>query len=321
MAANLEIIEGRASMMYAADDGLPWHKDGTSVETAVCYEEALELANMNWDVELQNISITNTSTDIGNYRASVRMTDNKVLGITTPSYKIIQNREVGAFLDSLYDDGKLLYSSAGVIDNGRTTMCWLLARLTQDMRIGDDLYGRFLLASWAHDGLHSARFDVTNVRVVCENTLTLATEAKALALIQHKGDVLGKMAKARELMRITDAKSQRFQQWLETLANTEVTPEQVTAVQEKLFGPLDEQTPTQRRTAIDSFLKIYNEEAGIFGNTAYSLATAITGYADHNTRVTQKSTRMTSFLIGTSAMTKMNGLKAVASVAKVPISI
>lgn len=320
MVANLEVVEGRVSMMYAADDGLPWHGEGTRVEAAVTYEEALELANMAWDVEQQKIRLVD-GPQIQRWRANVRTSDRKVLGITTPDYQIIQNKDVGAFMDSLYQDGKLLYSSAGVIDNGKAIICWLLARLTEDMRIRDDAYGRFLLASWSHDGTRSARFDVTNVRVVCENTLTIATGAAASALIRHTGDVAAKMETARKVLAISDEKSLRLQAWLNRLAETPVDETHVAMVQERVFGSLDDETPAQRRNAIEKFLAVYAEEASAVGQNAYALATAITGYADHKTRITKNSSRMASMLIGTAANTKAKGMRAVADVVRVPMKI
>ena len=52
MAHQIEIINGVASMAYASDRGLPWHGLGQAADTAMTSEEALRLANLDWNVEI-----------------------------------------------------------------------------------------------------------------------------------------------------------------------------------------------------------------------------------------------------------------------------
>lgn len=313
MVANLEMVNGKASMFYALDRGTPWHGEGTALETASGYEEAIAAAGIDWEVELRKIRVVDGSV-IPQYKAVVRLTDNKAVGVVGNDYKPIQNRDVFDFMDSLAQDGKLLYESGGSLNNGSTV--WMLARLTEDMRIGGDVYAQYLLGTTSHNATTSAAFYATSVRVVCENTLNMATNRRALAHVRHTGDVVDKLEKARAILAVTNESHRRMQEWLKRSAEVKVSDDSFTKVQEQLFGKLDDATPTQRRNAIELFQNIYKEEVDRNGETAYSLVNAVTGYGDHGIRVTKGGTRMGSMISGRSASFKKQGIAAVQELVK-----
>lgn len=314
MSANLEVVNGAARMFYAKDAGVPWHEDGTAVDTAVGYREALALAGMDWKTELRKVRLVDGA-QIPGYRATVRVEDNRPLGLVSPSYQIIQNSTAAEWLDSLYADGKLLFDTAGSIE-GKTLTLWMLARLTEDMRIGDDVFARYLLATWRHDGLMSLQVYATAVRVVCENTWNAAIGGRMLAAVRHAGNVANKLEAARAVLQITDAQHDRMLEWLKRANEVKVSEADVTAVQETLFGVLDDATPTQRRNAIDAFMAIYREEADRTGETAYALANTVMGYGDYKVRVTKNNSRMGTILFGQANAFKKQGLQEVAKLVR-----
>ena len=79
MAANVE------TMFYTREK--PWHGLGTRVITAPSSKEALQLAGLDWKVNQQPIYTENE--EIPGYKANVRSTDQKVLGVVTDRYRII----------------------------------------------------------------------------------------------------------------------------------------------------------------------------------------------------------------------------------------
>ena len=91
MAANVE------SMFYVRET--PWHGLGTKVQEAPDSKEALRLAGLDWKV-LQEPIRTAQGEAVPGYKANVRDVDRKVLGVVTDRYKVIQNEEAFAFVDS-----------------------------------------------------------------------------------------------------------------------------------------------------------------------------------------------------------------------------
>ena len=84
MAAEVE------TMFYTREK--PWHGLGTLVAEAPESREALRIAGLNWKV-LQEPVYTENDELIQGYKANVRDSDRKILGVVTDRYKVIQNEE------------------------------------------------------------------------------------------------------------------------------------------------------------------------------------------------------------------------------------
>ena len=66
------------NMMYTRT--VPWHGLGTRVDEAPTSADALRLAGLDWTVEQKNIQLCGGS-KVPGYKANVRSTDGKVLGV------------------------------------------------------------------------------------------------------------------------------------------------------------------------------------------------------------------------------------------------
>ncbi len=194
MAANVE------SMFYVRET--PWHGLGSKVTDAPCSKEALIMAGLNWDV-LQEPIYSEDNMIIPGYKANIRNTDRKVLGVVTDRYKVVQNREAFAFTDELLGEG-VRYETAGSLLGGKRI--WLLARLPQQYVISGERISPYLVFSNTHDGSGAVKVAITPVRVVCNNTLNLAldTAERSFSMI-HTGNVAEKVEEARNtLLRVSD---------------------------------------------------------------------------------------------------------------------
>lgn len=120
MAANVE------TMFYVRTE--PWHGLGTKVMEAPTSKDALQLAELDWQV-IQEPVFTAQEELISGYKANVRNSDRQILGVVTDRYKVVQNDEAFAFTDSLLGEG-VRYETAGSLQNGRKV--WLLARMPRD---------------------------------------------------------------------------------------------------------------------------------------------------------------------------------------------
>ena len=77
MPANVE------TMFYVRE--APWHGLGIQVESALNSTQALEMSGLNWNV-IQKPIMTTSGNLIPGYKANVRDTDNRVLGVVTDRY-------------------------------------------------------------------------------------------------------------------------------------------------------------------------------------------------------------------------------------------
>lgn len=182
------------SMMYAGET--PWHGLGTKVDEAPTSADAIRLAGLDWDVVQAPVSVGGV--EVKDFRANVRSTDGKVLGITSDRYVPVQNREAFDFTDGIVG-GDVRYETAGSLREGK--LVWLLARLGGRKIVGDDVE-QYLTFVTGHDGKTPVRVLDTSTRVVCANTLALAVHgARRIWTFEHASGVHDKLREASETVR------------------------------------------------------------------------------------------------------------------------
>ena len=104
-----------------------WNGLGTDVRQAQTAYEALALSGLDWNVYQQTMT-TEEGIPVTGYLANIRDTDDKVLGVVTDKYQVVQNHEAFAFTEELLGHG-VRYETAGVLQDGRKT--WILAKMPQ----------------------------------------------------------------------------------------------------------------------------------------------------------------------------------------------
>lgn len=147
-----------------------WHRLGNVVNKAPSIEEAIILAGLDWEVEMQPIFLANGKEVIDN-KAIVRKTDQSVLGVASNRYTPLQNRSAFNFFDKFIQEKIVELETAGSLKGGRKV--WILARIkgvSADVVTGDRI-DAYLLLSTAHDGTGAVIVQFTPIRVVCANTM------------------------------------------------------------------------------------------------------------------------------------------------------
>lgn len=193
MSANVE------SMFYVRE--APWHGLGKRVEFALNSSDALNEASLDWNV-FQKPIMTGDFKTIPGYKANIRETDEKVLGVVTDRYKVVQNHEAFAFTDALLGEG-VKYETAGSLQDGKKI--WLLARLPENYIISGDRVSPYMVFSNSHDGSGAIKVAMTPVRVVCQNTLNLAlSDAKRIWSTIHTGDIKSKLVEAKKTLLLAE---------------------------------------------------------------------------------------------------------------------
>ncbi|CAM4343846.1 phage/plasmid-like protein (TIGR03299 family) [Paenibacillus endophyticus] len=189
MPANVE------TMFYVRE--APWHGLGNRVEHALSSEEALQVAGLDWTVIQKSIQ-TEDFAEIPGYKANIRASDQRMLGVVTDRYKIVQNHEAFAFADELLGEG-VRFETAGSLQNGKKV--WLLAKLPENYIIAGDRISPYMVFSNSHDGSGSIKVAMTPIRIVCQNTLNLAlNDAKRIWTTIHTGNIQSKLEEAKKTL-------------------------------------------------------------------------------------------------------------------------
>lgn len=276
MAANVE------TMFYVRET--PWHGLGTRVMEAPGSEDALELAGLNWKVRQEPI-YTDNNLLIPGYKANVRDLDDKVLGVVTDRYKVVQNDEAFAFTDGLLGEG-VRYETAGALLDGRKV--WILARMPREFIINGEQISPYLVFSNTHDGSGAIKVAVTPIRVVCNNTLNLAlSTAKRSWSMVHTGDVQGKMEEAKQTLFMAEKYMSRLGREFETLRKIELTDRQVMDYIKLLLPYENEDNSLHVRNINrlrEDMQKRYFDAPDLkdVGNNAYRFVNAVSDFATHS---------------------------------------
>lgn len=275
MAANVE------SMFYVRET--PWHGLGTRVQEALSSSEALIKAGLDWNV-VQEPIYTETEELIEGYKANVRDSDRKVLGVVTDRYKVIQNQEAFAFTDELLGGG-VRYETAGSLQGGKKV--WLLAHMPHEYIISGERISPYLLFSNTHDGSGAIKVALTPIRVVCQNTLNLAlSQASRSWSMIHTGNIQNKLQEAKDTLFMAEKYMDNLGKEFETLRMQSMTDKQVMEFIETLLPIEDNATSQQKRNMkrLQEDMKMRYFDAPDLqdvGRNAYRFINAVSDFATH----------------------------------------
>ena len=293
MAANVE------TMFYVRE--VPWHGLGTKVMEAPESAEALKLAGLDWKV-IQKPIVTEDDIPIPGFKANLRDVDEKVLGVVTDRYKVVQNTDAFSFTDELLGEG-VTYETAGSLQDGRRT--WLLAKLPQRYIISGDEITPYLIFMNSHDGTGAIKAAMTPVRVVCQNTLNLAlSTAKRSWSTNHTGNIQGKLEDARNTLLYADRYMAEFGKEVDGLNRTKLTDRQVCEYIDALFPLLENPTDQQQRNLrqMKEEVKIRYFDAPdlkLVGKNAYRFVNAVSDFATHSKPLRERANYRESLFLRT----------------------
>lgn len=207
------------NLMYVGDRA--WHGLGTRLDNPVNSEEALRIAKLDWSIE--QVPIYAGTKQVDGYLGNIRSDTKECMGIITQKYKVLQNKDAFAFVDDIMnqDEIECKYESAGSLYNGKRV--WMLAKMPNFFLVGDEVES-YLFITNSHDGKSSVRVGVTNVRIVCNNTLQLAINtASRTWSARHMGSIEGRKQEAMETLgfaqKYITAMNERAEQMASTKAN------------------------------------------------------------------------------------------------------
>ena len=298
-----ETMPANVETMYSAVE-TPWHRIGTVTAEAVDSRQAIKLAGLDWNVSTRPVFTggidaggQDHSIEIADTFATVRDSDDTVLGVVGDRYKVVQNKECFNFLDTVVDDSEATYETAGSLNNGRVV--WMMLNLGKEIKVDDDVTVPYLLMVNSHDGSTSVRGLPTPIRVVCQNTLRLALSSKAYKgfSFRHTQNVDGRIAQARTLLNLSYEYVDGFQEEMEKLLDTTVTDDMFYDVLENLMPlPMAKENNAsqvsrvnQQRASIEKLW--YEPEFANQQGTAWSLLNAVSNYEQWQSHLRGETTR------------------------------
>lgn len=245
---NLEISVDGFEAAFASRQEPAWHGLGTVFDEDVTTEKMLELAHLNgWDVRLERVEFPDDYRTVTDSYAVVRNNPfdqgTDVLSIVGERYRPYQNEELLSFGDAILDGGGR-WETAGSIKQGRQVFASLLTNvddLVLDPNGAADVVKNYLLLHTSHDGSTAIQAANTPVRVVCQNTLTMALQGvKQSFKIRHTQTAEGKVQAAREALGIQVAYFDEFASEAQAMIEKTITQDKFLDIVTALYPKPEE---------------------------------------------------------------------------------
>ena len=234
MSHNLEITEKGASMAYAGE--VPWYGLGVKDPSDLTAKQIMEAANLDWEVKkLPMVAMLNEQTALTTDKmALVRTKDNKILDTVSNDWNPVQNAEAFGFFHDFVMEGKMHMETAGALEDGR--IVWALARIDDSFEaVPGDKVDSYLLFTNPHQYGKSVDVRFTPIRVVCNNTLTLAMKniSENSVKVSHRQEFDAE--KVKETLKIAEQKLDKYEEFAQHLASKSYNQEEVKEYINTLF--------------------------------------------------------------------------------------
>jgi phage/plasmid-like protein (TIGR03299 family) len=165
----------------------------------------------------------------------VRQDTGRELGVVTNNYEIVQNDRLLEMAEALKDEVSM--ETVALIQHGARVAFTALIKGTNSDVVPGDRVGKRIVGYLGHNGLTGIGALFTTVRVVCQNTLSLATaRASDMKRLTHKG---GANADVTTLIQSINVARESFDQEvdaLKLLANTPMTNDLCREFLERVFA-------------------------------------------------------------------------------------
>lgn len=298
----------------------PWHGLGVRVDSNISIDDMLVAADLAWNVELRPLftqSDTGEMIAVTNRRALVRDYDNKILTVTSPNWKPLQNRDALEFFRDYTESGGAQMETAGSLREGK--MIWALAKINKDFKVKgreQDVTKGYILLSSPHEVGYSIKVRTTATRVVCANTFAIADKDSANYTQGHGTNFRADEAK----MTIQLAMDQiaKMETDANKLASINISEFDAARFYSRLLQPVNDDSELneaahvrilmddakERNTAFEGVWSSYTNAPGAEPGTLWGVFNGVTHWADHTAGNRGREARLASAWFGERAVTK-----------------
>ena len=322
------------TMAYAGQT--PWHGLGEHLPEQQPLEVWAEAAGMNWQIQESpvhyaidnplNVSMFGTFDE---QKVLYRSDTNTALSVVSNRYQVVQPMEVLEFYRDLTEQAGFELETAGVLKGGRKF--WALAKTGHSTALkGNDVVNGYLLLATSCDGSLATVAMPTTVRVVCNNTLSIAVNNSENAVkVSHRSVFDADAVKKR--LGVAVSHWDQFMYEMKVLSERKVSTKEANAYFETLLTQTtpqsSESTPSGLRLLKPSTTptipneRAYKKLQTMYGgqgrgaeltaakNTAWGLLCAVTEFVDHERQARSTENRLDSAWFGNGAQMKQQALE------------
>jgi len=324
----------------------PWHGLGNQLPQNQPIEIWAQQAGMDWRIESSNVSYMaknqrgqNILMPYEEQRVLYRSDTHAPLSVVSQRYQEVQPKEILEFYRDLTEQSGFELETAGILKGGRKF--WALARTGQSTALkGKDVSNGYILLATACDGTLATTAQFTSVRVVCNNTLSIAirgqTSGEGVVKVPHSTKFDAEKIKQQLGISIKTWDEHMYE--MKQLTQRKVTQQEAAGYFDAVFNNTTMSATDQEESIIQYYLKaasldkksnsksepngramtkameMFNgqgrgAELNSAKDTAYGLLCSITEFVDHERRAMSRDHRLNSAWFGAGANIKQRGLE------------
>ena len=303
----------------------PWHGLGNELTPQQPLEVWAEQSGMSFQIlETPVRFMAESAGPLGSIKT---FTDQKVLyrsdtqdalSVVSNRYQVVQPSEVLEFYRDLTQVAGYELETAGVLKGGKKF--WALARTGQSSALkGNDVVQGYLLLATSCDGTLATTATPTTVRVVCNNTLTIAVNG-AVSAIKVPHNTRFDAQAVKQQLGIAVSQWDGFMYRMRTLAERQVKSHEAMAYFLRVLCEVDPNSSDLSNLSNErALLKVQSlydgqgrgAELEAAKGTAWGLLNAVTEYVDHERRARSPEYRLDSAWFGQGAVIKQRALDTV----------
>jgi phage/plasmid-like protein (TIGR03299 family) len=300
----------------------PWHSLGSQLPPREPIEVWAKKAGMDWSI--RETPVRFMADQAGALGSIQTFQDQKVLfrsdskaplSVVSARYNVVQPRDILEFYRDLTQVSGFELETAGVLKQGRKF--WALARTGKEASLkGSDTVKGYILLATSCDGSLATTATPTTVRVVCQNTLSMAISGAVGAVkVPHSTAFDAQAVKGQLGIAITQWDS--FMYRMKTLSERKVKSHEAMSYFLKVLchtdGPADPAQGLINERALKRVQALYDGEGkgatlASSQGTAWGLLNAVTAWVDHERRARSQDHRMDSAWFGQGAALKHRAL-------------
>lgn len=292
----------------------------TDVSKAKTSQECMELAGLNYKLELQPMflqgenkvdNIPVIGKKVPDKFAVVRQDNGSPLSVVGNQYQIVQNSECFGFFDGLVEQGLATFHKAYSTHNGAKVN--IIADLGETNIGGDNGRKRITLRT-SHDGTCRITGILQVYRLVCSNGLMAYNKENSFA-IKHTVSYTEKLRQAKKLIGIADQYYKWFKQQADRLVNIPLTTVKAQELIKQIMPAVDESNVSTRlQNERESVFNRFQYGDGNQGKTAWDLYNGIGEYVDHiRSKNRDQEIAVESNLVGSGAKLKQKAFSVLTS--------
>jgi phage/plasmid-like protein (TIGR03299 family) len=301
------------TMAFAGET--PWHGLGNKLAQQQSIETWKEQAGMDWQIEQSEVRYISGSNHLGvinsfpEQKVLYRSDTKAPLAVVSKRFHVVQPGEILEFYRDLTAYNGFELETAGVLREGRKF--WALAKTGQSTSLkGRDRVDGYLLLATACDGTLATTAQFTSVRVVCNNTLSIALgNASSAIKVPHRSQFDPDAVKRQ--LGITVSSWDGFVARMKALVERPVDPDTVEGLLRRVltYAAPEGKSVVVNEQALATVRSLYagGGRGALMASsrgTAWGVLNSVTEYVDHHRRARSDDHRRDAAWFGQGAQIK-----------------